>query len=201
MALPKLTREQFVTALNYYIDSQRRFDRLNDALQVFAPSDFTGIADCKYLPLYLEWLADVMGDDEDTIAWWVYDCECGHRKDLCHIWDGEPDEPDAIRYDIFTAGDLYDYLLINALPVPTKSELNSIVKQQEMGVKYALKVISDMIDTNTKTANKDYETRNALMRLIYGKIADGYVYETGIDHLPTPDDVHLFCLFDEDDPE
>lgn len=198
MNLPKLTKQQFVTAINYYIDGERRFEQLNDALKVFAPSDFTGIADCKYMPLYLEWLADVMGDEDETISWWVYECECGHRKDLCHIWDGDPDEPDTIKYDIYTAGDLYDYLLINSIPVPTKSEMQSIIKQQEMGVKYALKVISDLIDTNTKTGNQDYETRNALMRLIYNKIADGYVYETGIDHLPTPDNIKLVVALDKD---
>lgn len=189
-----LKKEDFIKAINYILTEREKEAKFDLALKDFAPSDFTGFwRDDSAL---VDWLANVMEDKYENIAWWVYDTDGGKLTDMCKITYGEPDDPDYKEWDIRTPSDLYDYLMEEYLEntdfQPTTNTTFDIgCKAQTEGVRFALNEIAKINKANEKTGNPGWENRKTLMTLLYNNIVNHYLQTTGLD-ATSLDELELF---------
>lgn len=194
-----LTKKQFKKLLDRIIYEEERQQKLDKALQEYAPSDFTGFYDSDLSAFLLEILADLMDDKYDTISWWLWDApDRGRCKDdrSCTICFKDEDSPE---YVIRTPDDLYDYLVLSNLTSPTKDHLRLAKRAQDNGVKYAISEIRGISDTNKRTKNPGWEERDALLKYTASKIINDYQIAAGANPgLSSDDNIYIICTAEEE---
>jgi len=103
-----MNKELFTQAVNFIIELDRKEHKLTQALQEYGgETDFMSFG-TDHAARIAKWLEEVMGDDEGTISWWIWDCpDCGRADDdACTI-----SYPDGEEYCLKTVEDLYNYLI------------------------------------------------------------------------------------------
>lgn len=103
-----LTKNQFVKLLNLAIKTEDSEDKFSGAIK-----DYFGCShphQTNVAVSIIDWLADVMGDDDDVISWWVWDIpDRGNADDWsCTITSHNGEQ--VVEWVLKTSGDLYDYL-------------------------------------------------------------------------------------------
>lgn len=197
-----LTKKQFLERLNFIIDYDKKVEKYDQALKQFAHSDFTGFYDEDLHCHLLNSLVEDMNIpfDDDVISWWLYDCpEAGKNPKHCKIWDGDPDDPNTIEYNLTTPEKLYDYIFITYSKTPSKSTLKAILKAQDSGVKFALKEIHELRKENRKTKNQDWEDRDTLLKYTQTIVENRYRYTRGVNaDLDFKKDLFIITSLDEE---
>ena len=102
-----ITYEQFKKCIKSIIDQYKYIDKIYDAtdgmINLWENEKLT-----TYNALY-DLLRDLTNDKNDWIEYWLYDCECGKRKDFC---DSVSDK-DGNKIPFTTTKDLWDILVMN----------------------------------------------------------------------------------------
>lgn len=197
-----LTKKQFLERLNFIIEYDKKVEKYDQALKQFAHSDFTGFYDEDLHCHLLNTLVEDMNIpfDDDVISWWLYDCpEAGKNPKHCKIWDGDPDDPDTIEYNLTTPEKLYDYIFITYSKTPSKTTMKSIIKAQDNGVKYALKQIQQTRLDNNTIRNEGWEDRDVILKFIQTIIQNRYLYTRGTNaDLDLDKDIYIISSLDEE---
>ena len=171
-----LKKKQFVEILNWLKKEEFKAELFEKALREYAgESDFTGFY--KNTNDVLDWLVEVMEDNGEWIYWWLYDTECG--KHNTQVTQGAEGTPEYREWNIKTPEDLYDFLYFDMMD-HTDLNMKMCLTQQTEGVRFALKIIKDIMDLNEETANEGWHDRNALLDLISAKIVTEYRIQSGI---------------------
>ena len=195
-----ISKKTFLKIINLITREEDEQNAFDFALKEYAPSDFTGFAKIGLLNDLVDILKDLMGDEDDYIDWWLWDSpERGKNPELCKIWLGDPDDPKTEVVIVDTAEKLYDFLFTQHSKAPSRESLQMVVKAQDNGVRFSLKRIQDLIDTNSKTKNKGWEERNTLLKLVKNKIEDDYHYSAGVKRdLSLDKPLHIISALDEE---
>lgn len=102
----KISRQQFTKILNWVIKQYEKSDRLSDALQEYTgDKDFTGFFSAQW-DFVVEWLADVVNDTDEWIAWWMWEAEHGTAEQYTIEVKGD-------RIFLNDAGELYDFMKVH----------------------------------------------------------------------------------------
>ncbi len=197
-----LTKKQFLERLNFIIDYDKKVEKFDGALKEFAHSDFTGYYDED---IHIHLLNNLVEDmnvpfDDDIISWWLYDCpQAGKCTEHCRVWDGDPDDPNTIEYDLTTPEKLYEYIFITYSQTPSKDTIKSIIKAQDSGVKFALQEIQDLRKTNNQTRNEGWEDRDILFKFTQSQIENQYRLKRGIGaDLNLDNPLYIISILDEE---
>ena len=195
-----LTKKQFLTIMNIILKEEESQNKFDEALKEYAPSDFTGFAKMGLLDDLVGFLKNVMNDEGDYISWWLWDSpDKGKNPKFCKIWLGDADDPETPVMEITTPEKLYDFLLLNYEKAPSKESIEMAVKAQDNGVKFALKILNEMQETNKKTGNQGWEERNALLKYAQDKIEHEYRFSRGIGaDLNLDKELHIIGVLDEE---
>lgn len=195
-----LTKKQFLTILNLILKEEDAQEKFNEALREYAPSDFTGFAKMGILDTLVDFLVDAMEDSDGYISWWLWDApDRGRNPKGCRIWLGDSDDPDTEVVEIITPEQLYSFLVANYGKAPSKDTIRLAVKSQDNGVKFALRQIDNIIESNIEAKNPGWEERKTLMELLIGKISNEYLLArgTGADLNYLDDSIIISVLEDE----
>lgn len=203
-----LAKKQFIKIINHIVEEEDRQEKFDQALKEYAPSDFTGFSNPNHTVFLVELLEELMGDVPEKkygttyISWWLWDCpnrgKC-EKDSSCTVWFGDADDPDTDKIVVRTPEDLYNLLLIQYGKSPSKKSIQMAVTAQDNGVKFTLKTIDDILETNIKTKNKGWEDRKTLMEYLIGKISNEYLLTrgTGAD-LNYQDNSTIISVLDEE---
>jgi aspartate/tyrosine/aromatic aminotransferase len=98
-----MTYEQFLSSVNNLKAFNKELDKLNDVLQVLSPSG-TGTCEIghKFIDDYISLIELALGDNSNSISWFVFDNEFGKKKLSCYL-DGK-------EYKIRNEKDMYKFL-------------------------------------------------------------------------------------------
>lgn len=139
------------------IDMEDTDHRLNQALQEYTKDkDFTGWATHRPAEL-ARYIKDEMGDIDDYIGWWLWDCPERGKAENANSYTVEVNGK---KFVLGTLDDLYDFLNLHL------SEPSDFDK----GVKFALRIIVELRETNSKTKLDKWQERDALLKYIHDKI-------------------------------
>ena len=160
-----MDKQTFVKLLNLIIRLDEKDQELSKHLQAYCEDkDFTGFFSSTPSEI-ASILKESMGDESDLISEWIWG-----DHDKITIESTGSDE----KWEITSAESLYNYLNGDTL---------SMVEAQTNGVKFALKVLDNLADTNTQTHNDGWEDRTALLKLARDKIANDYVLKANLGEL------------------
>lgn len=195
-----ISKKTFLKIINLIIKEEDEQNAFDYALKEYAPSDFTGFAKMGLLDDLVDILKDLMEDEHDYIGWWLWDSpERGKKPEYCKIWLGDSDDPDTEVVVVDTPEKLYDFMVTEYSKTPSKDTLRMVVKAQDNGIKFSLKRIQELIDTNSKTKNEGWEERNTLLKLAKDRIEDEYRFTAGTNKdLSLDEDLHIISVLDEE---
>ena len=121
--------------------------------------------------------------NDDLISWWLYDCpQAGKHPEYAKIWSGDKDDSDTMEYDVSTPEKLYNYIFACYSKSPSKESIQLALKAQDNGVKFALRTIGQIKETNEKAHNKEWQERDILMEYLIKKITNNYLLAAGVRH-------------------
>ena len=105
-----IDRKHFIQAIEFVIELDEKENALTEALKEYGgDTDFMSFATDHQVRI-VQWLEEVMGDSrrDPLISWWLWDApDKGRGEKEWRIVVAE----DGKKYDIKTAGDLYDFLV------------------------------------------------------------------------------------------
>lgn len=100
-----ITKEQFINYIERIMEYMSIEDEVNSVFRKYK-SEFNQFSFCEYEGLVVDILETILKDDGEWISWWLYETECGSKKDLCSItWEGK-------TWCIETPSVLYDWLMV-----------------------------------------------------------------------------------------
>lgn len=165
-----LSKKAFTKLVMHILEQEEADKEFHEALQKYGEKDFSGFASKE--PSWLaNWLREAMNveeNDEDIISWWLWGAPDAGKgsEDSCTV--EFPDQKSSMI--IKTPNDVYDLIVL------TKNEKQDGASE---GIKFALKIIKQLRDTNKKTHNPGWRDRDALLHLTYDKIKNEWLLKHG----------------------
>lgn len=172
-----ISKSDFIFIMNFILNRQEKEATFSKQIQEFTGDcDFTGFH-TNVVDKLVEWLEQVMNDEDNTISWWLWDAP--------HAGKSDPENfvilDHGKKYVVDTVEALYDYLYQGY----SDNFTATAYKAQAEGIKFAIHIIDDLIKDNTNTNNDGVEERNALLGLVREKIKNEYMLASGDDD-PAP---------------